>query len=714
MTRYTFFLLAALVITSCASDDIIEDAIEDTAVATNSVHSFSEDTMENTDQHTKIILGDTLTNPYSVTNMQAAFNYYNEHLENSPFQNKIVTATHYYIKIEPTTIAELEFLDQLDESDEDDVPVLHDFPLDREVIQEGDYYVWPEHEEDLYHPAYTTIRVDYVFDQNVNYEILAELYYPTDDEFDVETVSLVFAGWDEDIIAQFDQAITIEDLPDLIVMWHEHQENGGGEGESGFGSGGNFSIGSGGQYASSFSWFSSIFGRRYWPFGNVQVENTDTSAYEPVMFAKISTGRSFWWNYTYTDFSGNFSAPKKYRGKVRIRAKWRTEVATVRKSWNEVLGLWVSDHLMTITRNHNGRIKWINFVEPQGGLGSKSGHLWVKSTAYNGYVRYWAYCVHFGINNSLFRANTWTWAEGSASSAPMLKRLQTLPLMAAYGNIGQASLWNNIISFTGAYYIGLIPTHLRPDLFFQGLGDKRELNGDGRANTAIIQQLVFHESAHYSHAIQAGAGYWGRHFAATIGNQITQGAPYSDGTDPSYQAGDRISIVEGWATLAEFKISSFYFEKAYVTSTAGGSRFELSNVTGSNTQGLENRMENFKMHLRPMSANRIDTRSWFLHGLFWDLLDDRNEIILNGTQTESALFIGDGMTRIQNINDPVDIGIPGDTNRFNLGPIYEFLDPYNHTPCEIYNHLKVLQPFQQGNLQALFLSYGFDCDNALQ
>ncbi len=544
---------------------------------------------------------------------------------------------------------------------------------------------------------------------------MAELYYPTDYEFDVETVSLVFAGWDEDIIAQFDQAITVEDLPELIVMWHEHQQNGGGEGESGSSGSGNFTVGGGGQYASSFSWFSSIFGRRYWPYGNVQVENTDTSSYEPVMFTKISTGRSFWWNYTYTDFHGNFSAPKKYRGKVRIRAKWRTEVATVRKSWNEVLGLWVSDHLMTITRNHNGRIKWINYVEPQGGLGSKSGHLWVKSTAYNGYVRYWAYCVNNGIHNSLFRANTWTWAEGSSSSAPMLKKFNSLPFIAQYANIGQANIWNNIISYAGAFYIGLLPHHLRPDLFFQGLGDKREFNGDGRANTAIIQQLVFHESAHYSHAVKAGVIYWAKHVAATISNDIAQGGPYSDGTDPSYLAGDRISIVEGWATFAEFKISSFHFGRAYIKN-ADGERFENlgTNIlpSGDPNFGIEDSMENFNMFLRPVSG-RDDTNGWFLHGLFWDLLDGRNEIMLSSTRTRSSLFTGNGAVRIGNINDPVDIGVPGDTNRFNLAPIYQFLDPYNHTPCEIYNHLKVLHPAQQNNLQTLFLSYGFDCENVL-
>jgi hypothetical protein len=144
MKRIILFLLTFLILNSCATDDIVEDAIEESAAipTKTSTNSFSGDIEENTNQHTQIILGDTLTNPYSVANMQAAFNYYNEHLENSPFEGKVVTATHYYIKIEPTTIAELEFLDQLDESDEEDVPVLHEFPLDREILQEGDYYVW--------------------------------------------------------------------------------------------------------------------------------------------------------------------------------------------------------------------------------------------------------------------------------------------------------------------------------------------------------------------------------------------------------------------------------------------------------------------------------------------------------------------------------------------------------------------------------------------
>jgi hypothetical protein len=608
------------------------------------------------------------------------------------------------IKIEPATIAQLEILDELDASDEEDAPILHDYPLHREILAEGDYYIWPEHEEDLFYPIYTVITVDYQLDPSIPYQILEELYYPEEDEFDVETVSLVFAGWDEDIIAQFQQEITVEDLPDLIVMWYEHQQNGGGEGEinSGSGESGNITIGSGNQYMTSFSWLNSIFGRRYRPVGRVLIQNTNTNAPEPLMHAKIMTGRGFWWRSTYTDNMGNFQAAKKYRGKVRIRSKWRSGELTVRKTWNEILGFWVSDHLMTITKSQSYRIKVIDYMEPHDGIlgvDLRGGHLWCKGTVHNGVVRYNAYSLFIGgipHSHTVQGANVWAWSRNGASVCAMLKKYPVLPWISAYSNVGQSDVWAELTSGGISTTFHILPPHLRPDMIFQGLRDKRTVGNTGPSSTHRINQTVFHESAHFSHALLAGMFYWARHVAPTISNSILQGDPYLDGVSPSNLAGERIALVEGWATFAEMRISQAWFQEAYIQ----GAPFTTGQV--------DTLMEDFDMFTRPADEDDTsDIQHWFLYGLMWDLVDNSNENInsVPPFNQESLLLRGSDQLPLGAIIDNTNINLPGGNNEFV--PIFFLLQNNIESACDLYNSLVALYPQQQVQLTALFNSYGY-------
>lgn len=197
MKKIFCLLFTAILITSCNEDEILERS------GKPETSSVSGRTNENDkpDKHMQIVLGQKLINPYTVTNMQSAFNYYNSVVTNSPFKDRIVEATHYYIKISPENLTQLEMLDELDNSDDENAPILHDYPLDYEILEEGDYYIMPRNENDFYHSAYTLIPVNYQFPSTVPYVILDEIYEPTEEEFDVETVSLFFAGWDEDLAA---------------------------------------------------------------------------------------------------------------------------------------------------------------------------------------------------------------------------------------------------------------------------------------------------------------------------------------------------------------------------------------------------------------------------------------------------------------------------------------------------------------------------------
>ncbi|MBW2960333.1 hypothetical protein [Mesonia aestuariivivens] len=365
------------------------------------------------------------------------------------------------------------------------------------------------------------------------------------------------------------------------------------------------------------------------------------------------------------------------------------------------MGIQVFDHLMTLTRGGNNRTKTIAYTEPNSelfGIYLRGGHLWFKGTVHNGLKKYIDYCNQNAINLSISKANVWAWARGGASSTPMLYRYKNLADIALFANVGQANVWQNITAGATTSAINLVPPHLRPDIVFQGLKNKK-VGSAGKSNTVRVHQLVFHESGHYSHARRAGRLFWAKNFGATIANGI--GDPYSDGSQPSYQAGARIALVEGSGNFTEFKITNFYYNKSFYTSQNNLSAFFPADAPG-NTNSIEGYMENFDVYDRPMQDERRDDRSWFLHGLFWDLLDNRNEISV-GNFTFSQRLDGSG-DFINNIND--NVNLPG-SNDFDLSAIFNVLGSNTHDVCDLKNRLLNNNPTMINGLHQSFNSYGY-------
>ncbi len=382
------------IFTGCQKDDSEFQNLETGEEIGNTLLRSDKENSDNEifEEQVQIQIGEQRENPYSVVSMQKAFDYYNTHVKGSTFKNKEVEATHYYIKLLPTTEEHLQLLDELDDDQEENTLVLQDYPLDHEIIGEGDYYIQPKDESDIYHTIYAVIPVDYTLPAGLPFEVIEDIYQPTEEEYDVETASLVFSKWDDELIEDFGKTITIEELPDHLKEAAQNK----------------------------------LFGRRYRPHGWVMVENNETNTTDPLMHAKISIGRGIWWRYTHTDANGYFRSPKKYRGKVRIRAKWRSHSATIRRTWNELLGIQVSDHLMTIKRSSNGRTK---------NIWRGSEHLWYKGTVHNGIARYNIFANQHGIT-PVVDANVWAWKNGSGNaSAPMLFQYRQLPLLAAISGV---------------------------------------------------------------------------------------------------------------------------------------------------------------------------------------------------------------------------------------------------------------------------------------
>lgn len=596
---------------------------------------------ENADA-TRMVLGSKLDNPYTVNSMEDAallVKSGDEHLDGGlkPFHRRgratvSITATHKYVKLTPRTEADHIFLQDLDDNTDDDI-VLHEYPLDVEVLQEGDYYVEADvNEVTNYSPVYGVLPIKYKLPDSLLVEVLDRLHEPADDDSE-----------DEMELAALDSSGLDPDSPFPTKNLHRERRK-------------------------------LRFGSRYRPQGCVYVWDTSIDSWSPLRQAKISIGRLVWWRYTHTDNNGCFVSPKKYRGTVSIRANWRSNVATIRKSWNEMLGIAVSNGLMTIRKSDNYKKKYIRISDD---------HLWMKGTVHNGLILYNDYAAAEGISRLVNNANVWVWANGDeTASAPMLKKFPALPTMASIAGFTQSNFW--VALFNGAFslLIVLVPPHLRPDFIFSGIS--------GYKDTRRIHQLVFHEAGHYSHASQAGSWYWSKLFAAEVSNGFFYGGSYGDGTKPSQSAADHIALVEGWATLTEVRIMRAHYNGVFT-----------STFSGPWKSNADYYLDGFDMNRVPMTRTRRKDDGWFLHGLFYDCIDENES-------ARGRYIEGDDATPgyINHIDDNVYV-----YDSRELYPIFRYLTSGVYDACDFGNNFVRGYAYDSQDIIDLFESYGFDCIN---
>ena len=155
-------LLFAIVLTSCQDEIISENTCQDND------QSYEEETFGRT-----IVLGKKLNNPYSLKNMQAAYDSLSDESESTLKSGRQLQPTHYYVRFLPKDSSDVRQLerDSLD---------LFCYPLDYEIEEWGDYYHDPTIPKGQMTWQYTKVPIDYKF-PNVQYELLEECYIPDED-----------------------------------------------------------------------------------------------------------------------------------------------------------------------------------------------------------------------------------------------------------------------------------------------------------------------------------------------------------------------------------------------------------------------------------------------------------------------------------------------------------------------------------------------------
>lgn len=153
-------MLPALVLVSCSKE------------GGSSVEVDPVSTKENVEvvTHEKMELGHRLDNPYSVSNVREAL------AALYPTRASVsVPVTDYYVRFLPKTTEDLDILSDLGVE-------LLDYPLDREILKDGDYYHDPDIPEDEITWQYAVVPPDFTFPDGIRHEILEECFIPDDEQ----------------------------------------------------------------------------------------------------------------------------------------------------------------------------------------------------------------------------------------------------------------------------------------------------------------------------------------------------------------------------------------------------------------------------------------------------------------------------------------------------------------------------------------------------
>jgi hypothetical protein len=263
-----------------------------TITSCNNEPNLSE-TVSQSNKEDYIRLGKKLENPYSIKNMRLALkNIKNRKVSSTSKPAPIdlefdVMPNYLYVAFEPKTEAEEAVLKQ------DSSVVLFDYPLDYEFTDEV-LDSRPELAPNEFPNYYSAIKIDSEVASEAQYETLEQLYIPEEDPYFGSQLSATQKISDKKEI-----------LLDLLL-------------DEAFKLTGNEREDSKTKSNTTAKW---IFGKRWWPSGNITVYDEVAGMNKPVVGAQVLIRQWFTVRQGITDENGNFST-SSVRGSARYVLQW--------------------------------------------------------------------------------------------------------------------------------------------------------------------------------------------------------------------------------------------------------------------------------------------------------------------------------------------------------------------------------------------------------
>jgi len=475
------------------------------------------------------VLGNVRANPYTVENFTAAYNELYE-----PDVSALPT-THYYVKFSPATYDDQILLAKSDLN-------IYDYPLDREVIELGDYYLPPGKSATDMPDLYAVLKVGQAAPQ-VPYQILANLHLRSKDEALVRQ-ALSRLGHNPDVVGYM--------IPDDRID--------GGTG------------GAGGENPLDYTTNDCgclVYADIRKPGGCIRVRDVEFNNLQGVRRVKVIL-KDTWFteDEVWTNENGCFSIYNNYYGKAWMWVKFKSAAVQIRGQLltfaNIIFYEWASPIKDKVGKIGGPQFNNIQVAYERNVGNNTNNHL------------YWGAAT---VNNALHEFNE---LAGQEKINPLPDDLDVLiGTNDAFGFALMSSQY--IVSHgvaQGFSVFGLVAPPLTPVFYAVGFAATQKLLpevfvGVDFQNSDRLKELAYHEFAHASHHTNVTNAYWDKLVQAEI---LARGW----GDEDDWEAG-RIALCESWAE----HIGRTFVHQMYTTQNfAGSENFYLERLEESRNWAL--------------------------------------------------------------------------------------------------------------------------------
>ena len=591
-----------------------------------------------------IVLGSQLTNPYSIPNMQQAYNT----LYGS---GTAIIANNLYVRFKPTSSAQLETLEDNTQAE------LQDYPMDYEVTQDGDYYQDPTVSTETIPWLYSSVPTGFVAPAGIQYEVIVPLYIPATDTL-LETMAESLAAGaaykvstvnGNRVITRTDQTaeslvIPIANRPYCSEGYHLIRDDNGiymcvpNNCPEGYHWNGTSCIP---DCPSGYYWNGTNCVQIVqtppppdpnYPRGNIGVQTDNgcnvANANAPLRQARVVCKRWFKIWRGYTNDQGLFVCDKKFKNKVKVIVKTKNEHARVAKVRG--VRLWqmlfpVKKRLGVFGKGEMANIVFVFAKPADGSAHNKDLPYWVAATTHNSLLEFRDYATEFGVGLPPERLkiliSNWGGGFSATGIAPMFNKCpgdftagQSEFFIAKASILTLFGLPTTLVITVLKNQVDVIINYQAPNADYVC-----------RLNTVWINQLAYHEFGHAAHYNQAGSGFW-LQYRNAIANELTklnqtEFHPYGTGNDQNNAP--ILATGEMWGNHCEYIFANRKYGVMNGITTRMQSA-EFSNPTNSGLSCFFDAIENFNPN------NTGEKWSWIPQGLPYDLNDNRNEQILGG------------------------------------------------------------------------------------
>lgn len=526
-----------------------------------------------------------------------------------------VTVNAWYIRVKPSNYEQLVAVEDLDVD-------WFDYPLDYELVQEGDYY------DDGITPAeeipwlYAVVAPNFVPPIGVTYQLLQSIHVPNN--YLLENEAFRITGNDVDTAGCGNYSVI----------------NGGFEANNTTSCDCNSRPSALSCECRAFCGFdtrncvvplptpppTSI------PAGAITVDDDVRNIQVPVRNARIVARRFLKVERVFTNNNGNYTFTKTFRNKASLLIKFKNNDAIVKglrgaRLWQILMPVKINlgkfrGNLSNIARN----------IEDNNDVRSRGAKHWAGATTHNAVQEFKQDYTNEGMGMPPNKLRILVVPGNGGGSAPMFAKrfINTLPhyFIRQFLLVSTSQYTLAFLNSLGTALAGSVDVTI---------GYNRRGEGITTGNDAMAE-LCYHEFTHAAHYAKVGNTQYGNFIQSSINEIIanfgTEFSPYGQGNTGNSPI---IALYESWA----YYMGHWLTNRKYGTLSGQFNEQGIGYVNNFPVNGINsnlNLLENF-------SPNRQnDPFRWIPQGLLYDLIDNRNDFAITG----NPLFPGDLVSNYTN------------------------------------------------------------------